>query len=125
LFRAKWEAVVKVAKASIQLHLIEEANKTFDPDTLDTGDAAPRVTIDQAIKISQLDASKTKAEEALPDPFAEEAAAMSPEDVQALREKIIRKLRRMRERDMPDMIAAGWSYDEERDHMVPPGWTRN
>jgi hypothetical protein len=125
LFRAKWEAVLKTARASIQMHLVEEAKRTFDPEALETGEVAPRVTIDQAIKISQLHASKTKAEEALPDPFAEEAAAMSPEDVQALREKIIRKLRRMRERDMPDMIAEGWSYDEERDHMVPPGWTRN
>jgi hypothetical protein len=85
---------------------------------------APRVTIDQAIKISQINASKRNEAEALPDPFAQEAAAMSPDDVQALREKILRKLRRLRERDMPDRIAEGWSYDEDHEQMVPPGWTR-
>jgi hypothetical protein len=30
LFRAKWEAVVRIARASIDLHLVEEAKKTFD-----------------------------------------------------------------------------------------------
>lgn len=47
------------------------------------------------------------------------------DEVDALRERIIRKLRRLRDRDMPDMIAAGWSYDEDYDHMVPPGWVRD
>lgn len=49
---------------------------------------------------------------------------MTEDEVNEIRENIIRKLRRMRERDMPDMIAAGWTLDEERDRMVPPGWVR-
>jgi len=40
-------------------------------------------------------------------PFEEEAASMSEDDVEALRERIIQKRRRIRERDMPDMLAAG------------------
>jgi hypothetical protein len=125
LFRAKWEAVVRTSKASIDLYLVEEAKKTFDPADLDTAGVAPRVTIDQAIKISQLNASKkAQEEELLPDPFAEEAASMTPDDVAELRERLVRKLQRMRQRDMPKMIAAGWSYDEEFGHMVPPGWER-
>ena len=49
---------------------------------------------------------------------------MTEDEVAELREKLVRKLRRMRDRDMPDMIAEGWSFDEEHDQMVPPGWTR-
>jgi 5-formyltetrahydrofolate cyclo-ligase len=81
------------------------------------------VTIDQAIRISQLNASKKKGEE-LPDPFTEQAASMTPDDIHALREKLVRKIMRLRDRERPRMIAAGWSFDEEYDHMVPPGWSR-
>jgi hypothetical protein len=123
LFRAKWEAVVRASKASIDLYLVEETRKTFDPGTLDTGAVTPRVTIDQAIRISQLNASKKKGEE-LPDPFTEQAASMTPDDIHALREKLVRKIMRLRDRERPRMIAAGWSFDEEYDHMVPPGWSR-
>lgn len=49
---------------------------------------------------------------------------MTAQDVDELREKIIRKLKRLREREKPNWIAQGWSYDEEHDHMVPPGWVR-
>ena len=38
LFRAKWEAVVRTAKASIDLYLIEETRKAFDPGTIDYRD---------------------------------------------------------------------------------------
>ena len=47
LFAAKWDAVVRTAKASIDLYLVEETKKSFDPATLDTGDVKPRVTIDR------------------------------------------------------------------------------
>jgi hypothetical protein len=30
----------------------------------------------------------------------------------------------LRDRDMPDRIAEGWTFDEAHDQMVPPGWTR-
>jgi hypothetical protein len=30
----------------------------------------------------------------------------------------------MRERDMPERIAQGWSFAEEYEVMVPPGWVR-
>ena len=42
----------------------------------------------------------------------------------SFRARIVRKLRRLRDRDMPKDIAEGWSFDEEYDHMVPPGWVR-
>jgi hypothetical protein len=30
----------------------------------------------------------------------------------------------MRDRDMPEMIAQGWSFDEDHGQMVPPSWVR-
>ena len=122
-FRAKWAAVRDTARASIDMHLLEETKKSFDPDTLDTGGVQPRVTIDQAIRISQ---SGPKAERgaATPDPFEEDSAPSEADEVDAIREQIVRKLRRMRDRDMPEQLAQGWSFDEEYDVMVPPGWVR-
>jgi hypothetical protein len=122
LFAAKWEAVVRSSSAAIDLYLVEETRKTFDPESLDTGDVKPRVTIDQAIKISQLNASKKA--KALPDPFAEQAASPSAETIEALRERILKKFERLAERGRRERIEAGWSYDERHDAMVPPGWVK-
>lgn len=121
LFRAKWEAVVRNAKASIDLYLVEETKKSFEPGTLETGNVAPRVTIDQAIKISQLNALKTKREEA--DPFVDDSAPLN-EDVEEIKERIIGKLRRLREHDRRGQLEAGWSFDESYDLMIPPGYVR-
>jgi hypothetical protein len=121
LFRAKWEAVVRTAKASIDLHLVEEAKKTFDPETLDTADVAPRVTIDQAIRISQLGGSKK--EEPTSDPF-EDPGDSYEDDIADIRERLVQKLQAMKRRDRPDKIARGWSYDESWDIDIPPGWIK-
>jgi hypothetical protein len=125
-FAAKWDAVVAAAKASINLYLVEASNQTFDPEELDTGEVTPKVTIDQAIKISQMNArqAKPREEEELPDPFAEQAASMTPDDVHELRERLVRKLQALRRRDRPALLAQGWSYDEEYDRDIPPGWVK-
>jgi molybdenum-dependent DNA-binding transcriptional regulator ModE len=120
------KAAIEACRARIPEFLAGAAAATFDPDAIaDSGtNPFPKVTIADAIRIAQLGGSKKQEPDELPDPFAEEAARMTPDDVAALREKLVRKLRRMRERDMPEWIAQGWSFDEEHDHMVPPGWTK-
>jgi len=123
LFAAKWDAVVRTARASIDLYLVEEANKSFDPEDLETGEVTPKVTIDQAIKISQIGASRAR-REAAPDPFEEEAAAMGPGEVDQFREKIVLKLMRLRDRERRDCLAKGWTLDEENDQLIPPGWVK-
>jgi len=55
----------------------------------------------------------------LPDPLVEEAAAMSEEEVAALRERILRKLAAARSRHA-GKIAERWTFDEAHDQMVPP-----
>ena len=121
LFRAKWEAVVRTAKASIDLHLVEEAKKTFEPEMLDTADVAPRVTIDQAIRISQLGASKK--EEPATDPF-DDPGTRYEDEIGDIRERLVQKLQAMRRRDRPGLLAQGWSYDESWDREIPPGWIK-
>jgi hypothetical protein len=122
-FKAKWAAVLESGRASIEMKLVEAANRSFEPEELDTGAVEPKVSVAEAIRIVQVHGSK-KSEEELPNPFAEQAASMTQEDVAELRERIIRKLRRLRDREKPKWIAEGWSFDEEHDHMVPPGWVR-
>jgi hypothetical protein len=39
-FRAKWAAVLETGRASIEMHLVEAANKSFDPDDRDRRDPA-------------------------------------------------------------------------------------
>jgi hypothetical protein len=122
LFAAKFEAVVQSAKAVIDLYLIEEAKKSFNPDDLDTGDVRPRVTIDQAIKISQRNAAKAR-QDAEADPFAE-GTAMDDDGLDAVKESILGKLRRIREADRREQLALGWTLDESFDVMIPPGYVK-
>jgi hypothetical protein len=59
-------------------------------------------------------------DKAAPDPFEEQAAAMSGEELDELRERVLRKVERLAAR----REAEGWTYDEEYRLMVPPGWKR-
>jgi hypothetical protein len=120
-FAAKWDAVVASAKASINLYLVEASNQTFDPDTLDTGEVTPKVTIDQAIKISQLRGPATARAAGAGEEYEEPEPSDPGEE---MRERLIRKLRRMHQRDIVDKQAAGWSYDASYDVLVPPGWVQ-
>jgi hypothetical protein len=124
VFRAKWDAVLETGRAAIEMKLVEAANRSFDPDEIDTGDVQPKVSVAEAIRIVQVHGSKKQKEELLPDPYAEEAASMTPDDVHELRERIVRKLQRMRERDRVDKLEQGWSYDESYDVDIPPGWIK-
>ena len=54
LFKAKWTAVLETGRASIEMHLVEAANRTFDPDEIDTGETEPKVSVAEAIRIVQL-----------------------------------------------------------------------
>ena len=120
VFSAKIDAVVKSAKAGIDLYLIEQAKKTFDPDELDMSDDGPRVTIDQAIKISQLLESRGRASPG--NPFHDEEAGAEEDD--ALTKELAVRLRRFGERMRRERLADGWTYDESYDLTIPPGYVK-
>ena len=115
--------MLETGRAAIEMKLVEAANKSFEPDELDVGDVQPKVSVAEGIGIVQVHGSKQQREE-LPDAIAEQAASMSNEEVDEIRHRIFMKLQRMRKRDRPELLAQGWSYDEEYDRDVPPGWVR-
>jgi hypothetical protein len=122
-FKAKWAAVLETGRASIEMHLVEAANRSFEPDELDVGNAEPRVSVAEAIRIVQVHGSRKQQEE-LANPFAEQAASMGEQEVEELRERVFRKLKRLLDRDRRDKLQEGWALDEKYDCIVPPGWVR-
>ena len=123
VFAAKIDAVVRSAKPGIDLYLIEQAKKTFDPDELDIGDERPKMTIDQAIKVSQMLGSKT-GDGAPSDPFADDRDANGARDMEGVRSRLEATLNRVMQRVRREQLEAGWTYDESHDLMIPPGWVR-
>ena len=117
LFRAKWEAVLETGRAAIEMKLVEAANKSFDPDEIDVEGVEPKVSVAEAIRIVQLHGSKAQ---------KQSVEQMQPpeEEIEAVRERLFNKLERLRKREWPNWLAQGWTYDEEHDHLVPPGWVR-
>jgi hypothetical protein len=122
-FRAKWAAVLETGRASIEMHLVEAANRSFEPEELEVGDAPPKVSVAEAIRIVQVHGSK-KQQEMLPHPLDEQAAAMSPDDFEQVRERLLKKLKRLSARRRREQLEEGWTLDEEHDRMIPPGWVR-
>jgi hypothetical protein len=120
-FRAKWDAVLETGRSAIEMHLVEAAKKSFDPEELDTGEVQPNVSVTEAIRIVQLHGSKAQRQEQerLATQQSEEASA---EELEEARERLFNKLERLRKREWPHMLAQGWSHDESRDQLVPPGW---
>jgi hypothetical protein len=136
LFRAKWEAVLETGRAAIEMKLVEAANRSFDPEELDVagvdvslgsrladGRVAPVVSVAEAIRIVQLHGSRTQ-REAVGKSLQQQAGGMSGTDVDELRERVFKKIQRLRERDRRDRLAEGWTLDERHDCLVPPGWLR-
>ena len=116
-FRAKWDAVLETGRAAIEMHLVETAKKSFDPDALDIGEVQPRVSVAEAIKIVQLHGSKAQQQSI-------DAVEPPEEEVEAARERLFNKLQKLLARETQRMLAEGWAHDEEHDHLIPPGWVR-
>jgi len=122
-FRAKWAAVLETGRASIEMHLVEAANRSFEPEELETGEVEPKVSVAEAIRIVQVHGSKNQQAQ-LCDPFAEQAAAMSKQEVEELRERLMTKMKRLIDRTRREQLEEGWILDEEHDQMVPPGYVK-
>jgi hypothetical protein len=100
-FKAKWAAVLETGRAAIEMHLVEAANRSFDPDELDVGDVQPKVSIADAIRIAELNASRAE-RSAVANPFQSQAPGVGcAEDA---RERLFKKLLRLRNAGLPN----GW-----------------
>ena len=120
-FRAKWAAVLETGRATIEMHLVEAANRSFDPDELDTGDVVPKVSVAEAIRITQAHGSR---KQELADPWEEDPVEASRDEIADIREGLVQKLQALRRRNRPALLARGWSFDESWDREIPPGWVK-
>ncbi|HEY6047975.1 MAG TPA: hypothetical protein VIV07_02910 [Sphingomicrobium sp.] len=123
-------AAIEACRARIPEFLASAAAATFDPDALPEPEAnpLPKVSISEAIKIGQMKVSAQARESSISTSgmmsWQEEADSLSEDEIWEVRERLINRLRRMREWQMPRQLAAGWSYDESYDEMIPPGWVK-
>jgi len=120
-FKAKWAAVLETGRASIEMHLVEAANRTFEPEEIDSGEVMPNVSVAEAIRITQRPGAKKA--EAAADPY-DDPDYDHDGFMDSIREGLVQKLQRMRRRDRPELLARGWSYDESWDTEIPPGWAK-
>jgi hypothetical protein len=115
-FRAKWAAVLETGRAAIEMQLVERAKKSFDPDEHDFGEAEPRVSIAEALRIVQ-QSGKAYAPAFVERPGFED-------DGENVHERLIHKLLRLKKRRAEEQLREGWSRDEESGLLIPPGWVK-
>jgi hypothetical protein len=103
-FAAAWEAAVETGKARVQAYLVEAATRTFDPDELPIADESemPKVSVGEAINIAKL-------RSAAPAQAAEEPDGYDEDYLKEVRERILEKLQRLKERDERELGEAGWT----------------
>ena len=119
---AGWEAAMAVGRARLEAHLLFAANRSFDPETLPVAEGAPKVSVGEAISILKHKPAPGVSESGDFSTWQEEGEALSTDEFTALREKIIAKLARVRERDAREKSEEGWTQDG--DNWIPPGWVR-
>lgn len=117
-FRAKWAAVLETGRAAIEMQLVERAKKSFDPDEMDLGDAEPRVSVAEALRIVQPTGAKGYT------PAFVERPGFEEQDDDQVREQLIQKLLRLKKRQEEQQLREGWSRDEESGLLIPPGWVK-
>ena len=115
-YRAKWAAVLETGRAAIEMQLVERAKKSFDPDEHDFGEAEPRVSVTEALRIVQ-HSGKGQAPA-----FMEQRGF--EEDGDNVHERLLQKLLRLKARNEREQLEKGWVRDEEHGLLVPPGWVK-
>ena len=121
-FACGWDAAIAVGRSRLEAHLIHAAERSFDPEGLPVAEGTPKVSVSEAISILKHWPSGAATGSSDFPTWQEEGDAMSNDEVTALREKIIAKLGRVRERDNRRKIEDGWTQDGE--NWIPPGWVR-
>jgi hypothetical protein len=115
-FRAKWAAVLETGRAAIEMQLVERAKKSFDPDEHDFGEAEPRVSVTEALRIVQQNGRPATSA------FIERPGF--EEDGDDVHERLLQKLLRLKARKEREQLEKGWVRDEEHGLLVPPGWVK-
>ena len=114
-FAAAWDAAIEAGKARLQSYLIELSDRTFDPDSLPLPEGQPRVSVSEAVSILRLKGRE-------PSPHLAQATEVDAAEHQAAVERIIERLRKLKERQDAERREAGWT--EWEGEWIPPGWVR-
>lgn len=124
-FAAAWEVAIEIGRERLRGLLIEAATARFDPETLPIGEEAafPPVSVAEAINIPKLNArSGGSGSGGHGGPGCTCGIIYTSEQVQAMRDKILTKLERVRGRVHRRYLAAGWTLIDS-EHLIPPGFT--
>ncbi len=128
-FAAAWDGAVETGKARVHSYLVEATTRTFDPDELPIGDEReiPKVSISEAINIAKLKGPSASGPSTSLGTGWDEAADYDEDYLKEVRERILDKLQRLKERDieegwtpvqLPELTYSDGSVAEIR---VPPG----
>jgi hypothetical protein len=141
-FAAAWDEAIAIAGTRVDAYLVETADRTFDPaNAADIGDA-PKMTVAEAIKFSQLTQARSakaaagKAQTSGRGWIVGEDWGTPEEEEQRteeIRARILDRLDRIRELDEEKKLEEGWTRvevpgadertpDAQRWTWVPPGF---
>ena len=125
-FARQWEAAVETGKVRLQMLLIAAAERCFDPDLLADEANAPEVSVGEAINILKTREGKERAGQSVSGrgwtgPDEDEGGEDEYDEACG---RIVERLKRLGERTRDERAAAGWTWCEEHQAMVPPGWVR-
>ena len=114
-FSEAWEAAMAVGKARLESFLMVQAERNFDPEAMPIAEGDPKVSVSEAISILKHKPA------AAADKGPREAEDWT-EEVEAARERILMRLRRLRAQVERERKAAGWTQHGE--DWIPPGWVK-
>lgn len=120
-FSDGWEAAIAVGRSRLETYLIVAAERSFDPEGLPVAEGAPKVSVSEAISILKHKPAAAAAGSGFPT-YQEEADALSENEMAAIHERIIGKLKRVKAREDRERAEEGWTQDGE--NWVPPGWVK-
>lgn len=121
VFRRRWEQALANGRAAIEMGLVAEAKRSLDPDEMDLPAPDPRVTVSEAIKITQMNQSAGGRGRSGAAAFQEDEAEGHEEAMEELRARLQRKIEGLRARMVRE---DGW-FEDEDGHLVPPGYIRD
>jgi hypothetical protein len=121
-FRRHWDAAVETGKARLQMLLMDAAERSFDPELIEVSDEQPKISASEALRLLSTRIGKDL--ELAGWDAAADGMTAGEDDVADVRQKIARKLDRLNQQINRDQMEAGWTFDEEHQVSVPPGWSR-
>jgi hypothetical protein len=126
---AACKAAIEACRARIPEFLAGAAVQTFDPQSLPDPDSSPlpKVTIAEAIQIAKLPRAEPRPE-GIPDNYEYAGRGESRPRVRTLdevRDSILEKVEAFAKKMRADRQRLGWTWDEVRQVLIPPGWVRD